>query len=128
MKAFTLVLTCVAMAISAIAQSVEIDAKYIQRIGPVKQVSAAPLSKGAHADALRANLVTKLSEPRLSEHRLNDSSTDKVVIFNQQLTWQAASSTVEGEGWLTYQLPVSTHRFTQGTLTVNGLDNPMKSA
>ena len=115
MKAFSLVLTCLAMAISSIAHGVEIDAKYIQRIGPVEQVSAAPLSKSAHAEALRANLVAQLSQANYA---------NKVTVFNQPLSWQAASTKVEGEGWLAYQVPMSTDRFTQGTLTVNGLENP----
>jgi dipeptidyl aminopeptidase/acylaminoacyl peptidase len=115
MKAFSLVLTSLAMAISGIAHGVEIDAKHIQRIGPVNQVSAAPLSKSAHADALRANLVAQLSQA---------NHANKVTIFNQPLSWQAASTKVEGEGWLAYQVPMSTDRFTQGTLTVNGLENP----
>jgi dipeptidyl aminopeptidase/acylaminoacyl peptidase len=115
MKAFSLVLTSLAMAISGIAHGVEIDAKHIQRIGPVNQVSAAPLSKSAHADALRANLVAQLSQA---------NHASKVTVFNQPLSWQAASTKVEGEGWLAYQVPMSTDRFTQGTLTVNGLENP----
>jgi acylaminoacyl-peptidase len=115
MKAFSLVLTSLAMAISGIAHGVEIDAKHIQRIGPVNQVSAAPLSKSAHADALRANLVAQLSQA---------NHANKVTVFNQPLSWQAASTKVEGEGWLAYQVPMSTDRFTQGTLTVNGLENP----
>ena len=115
MKAFSLVLTCLAMAISSIAHGVEIDAKYIQRIGPVEQVSAAPLSKSAHAEALRANLVAQLSQANYA---------NKVTVFNQPLSWQAASTKVEGEGWLAYQVPMSTDRFTQGTLTVKGLENP----
>ncbi|MGI2113377.1 alpha/beta hydrolase family protein [Shewanella frigidimarina] len=115
MKTFSLVLTSLAIAISGMAHGAEIDAKYIQRIGPVDQVSAAPLSKSAHADALRANLVAQLSQA---------NHTNKVTIFNQPLSWQAASTKVEGEGWLAYQVPMSTDRFTQGTLTVNGLENP----
>jgi dipeptidyl aminopeptidase/acylaminoacyl peptidase len=115
MKAFSLVLTSLAIAISGMAHGAEIDAKYIQRIGPVDQVSAAPLSKSAHADALRANLVAQL---RQANH------ASKVTVFNQPLSWQAASTKVEGEGWLAYQVPMSTDRFTQGTLTVNGLENP----
>ena len=115
MKTFSLVLTSLAIAISGMAHGAEIDAKYIQRIGPVDQVSAAPLSKSAHADALRANLVAQLSQANHS---------NKVTIFNQPLSWQAASTKIEGEGWLAYQVPMSTDRFTQGTLTVNGLENP----
>ncbi|MBB1363400.1 S9 family peptidase [Shewanella sp. SR44-4] len=115
MKTFSLVLTSLAIAISGMAHGAEIDAKYIQRIGPVNQVSAAPLSKSAHADALRANLVAQLSQA---------NHANKVTIFNQPLSWQAASTKVEGEGWLAYQVPMSTDRFTQGTLTVNGLENP----
>ncbi|WP_351019472.1 prolyl oligopeptidase family serine peptidase [Shewanella sp. AC91-MNA-CIBAN-0169] len=115
MKAFSLVLTSLAIAISGMVHGAEIDAKYIQRIGPVNQLSAAPLSKSAHADALRANLVAQLSQA---------NHANKVTIFNQPLSWQAASTKVEGEGWLAYQVPMSTDRFTQGTLTVNGLENP----
>ncbi|MEM5505991.1 prolyl oligopeptidase family serine peptidase [Shewanella frigidimarina] len=115
MKTFSLVLTSLAIAISGMAHGAEIDAKYIQRIGPVDQVSAAPLSKSAHADALRANLVAQLSQANYA---------NKVTVFNQPLSWQAASTKVESEGWLAYRLPVSTQRFTQGTLTVNGLENP----
>ena len=115
MKTFSLVLTSLAIAISGMAHGAEIDAKYIQRIGPVEQVSAAPLSKSAHADALRANLVAQLSQANYA---------NKVTVFNQPLSWQAASTKVEGEGWLAYQVPMSTDRFTQGTLTVNGLENP----
>jgi dipeptidyl aminopeptidase/acylaminoacyl peptidase len=115
MKTFSLVLTSLAIAISGMVHGAEIDAKYIQRIGPVNQVSAAPLSKSAHADALRANLVAQLSQA---------NHANKVTIFNQPLSWQAASTKVESEGWLAYQVPMSTDRFTQGTLTVNGLENP----
>ena len=115
MKTFSLVLTSLAIAISGMAHGAEIDAKYIQRIGPVDQVSAAPLSKSAHADALRANLVAQLSQA---------NHANKVTVFNQPLSWQAASTKVEGEGWLAYQVPMSTDRFTQGTLTVKGLENP----
>ncbi|KVX03574.1 alpha/beta hydrolase family protein [Shewanella frigidimarina] len=115
MKTFSLVLTSLAIAISGMAHGAEIDAKYIQRIGPVDQVSAAPLSKSAHADALRTNLVAQLSQA---------NHANKVTIFNQPLSWQAASTKVEGEGWLAYQVPMSTDRFTQGTLTVKGLENP----
>lgn len=115
MKAFSLVLTSLAMAVSGMAQGAEIDAKHIERIGPVTQVSATALSKSAQADALRANLVAKLSQ----EHKAS-----KVRIFNQALSWQTATSKAEGEGWLAYRLPVSTQRFTQGTLTVKGLENP----
>lgn len=115
MKTFYLVLTSLAIATSGMAHGTEIDAKYIQRIGPVSPVSVAPLSKSAHADALRVNLVAQLSQA-------NNGS--KIPVFNQPLSWQAASTKVEGEGWLAYQLPVSTQRFTQGTLTVKGLKNP----
>jgi dipeptidyl aminopeptidase/acylaminoacyl peptidase len=126
MKAFTLVCTSLAMAISSIAHGAEIDISHIQRLGPVIQLTATPLSKSAQADALRANLVTNLVA-KLAVNVVEGSGLKKsnsIQVFNQQLTWQAASSTVEGEGWLAYQLPVSTHRFTQGTLTVKGLDNP----
>ena len=115
MKAFSLVFTSLAMAVSGMAFGVDIDAKYIQRIGPVTQVSATALSKSAQADALRANLVAKLSQVQRG---------DKVKLFNQTFSWQAATAKAEGEGWLAYQLPVATKRFTQGTLTVNGLENP----
>ncbi|WP_351189544.1 prolyl oligopeptidase family serine peptidase [Shewanella sp. TB4-MNA-CIBAN-0142] len=115
MKAFSLVLTSLAMAISGIAHGVGIDAKYIERIGPVTQASATALSKSAQADALRANVVAKLSQA---------NKASKVRVFNQALSWQAGTSKAEGEGWLAYRLPVSTQRFTQGTLTVKGLDNP----
>ncbi|UJF22393.1 alpha/beta hydrolase family protein [Shewanella sp. OMA3-2] len=118
MKAFTLVLTSLAMAISGIAHGAEIDTRYIQRLGPVSQITAAPLSKGEHADVLRANLIANLVE------QLSQVEPKPVQIFNQKLTWQAASSKVEAEGWLAYQLPVATQRFTQGTLTVKGLENP----
>lgn len=118
MKAFTLVCTSLAMVISGITHSAEIDSNHIQRLGPVSQIAAAPLSKGDHADALRANLITHLVE------QLSQAEPKSVQIFNQKLTWQAASSNVEGEGWLAYRLPVATQRFTQGTLTVKGLDNP----
>jgi hypothetical protein len=126
MKAFTLVCTSLAMAISGIAHGAEIDISHIQRLGPVIQLTATPLSKSAHADALRANLISNLVD-KLAANVVEGSGLKKsnsIQVFNQQLTWQAASSTVEGEGWLAYQLPVSTHRFTQGTLTVKGLDNP----
>ncbi|GGQ21628.1 alpha/beta hydrolase family protein [Shewanella litoralis] len=115
MKVFSLVLTSLAMAISGMAQGAEIDAKHIERIGPVTQASATALSKSAQADALRANLVSKLSQ----EHKAS-----KVKVFNQALSWQAGTSKAEGEGWLAYRLSVSTQRFTQGTLTVKGLENP----
>ncbi|MBB1439450.1 S9 family peptidase [Shewanella sp. SG41-4] len=118
MKTFSLVLTSLAIAISGMANGAEIDAKYIQRIGPVDQVSAAPLSKSAHADALRANLVANLVD------KSGQTQAKTVQVFNQQLTWQAASAKIEGEDWLAYKLPLSTQRFTQGTLTVNGLENP----
>ncbi|MDD8059590.1 alpha/beta hydrolase family protein [Shewanella metallivivens] len=115
MKAFSLVFTSLAMAVSGMAFGVDIDAKYIQRIGPVTQVSATALSKSAQADALRTNVVAKLSQVQQG---------DKVKLFNQTLSWQAATAKAEGEGWLAYRLPVSTQRFTQGTLTVKGLENP----
>ncbi|WP_137222003.1 S9 family peptidase [Shewanella sp. MEBiC00475] len=118
MKAFTLVLSSLAMAVSGIAHGVEIDLNHIQRLGPVNQLAAVPLSKSAHADALRANLVANLID------QSSDNKPETVQVFNQQLTWQSASSKAKGEGWLAYQLPVSTQRFTQGTLTVKGLDNP----
>ncbi|MBB1474368.1 S9 family peptidase [Shewanella sp. SG41-3] len=117
MKAFTLVLTSLAMALSGMAHGADIDAKYIQRLGPVNQPST-PLSKSAHADALRANLVANLVA------KSGQTQAKTVQIFNQQLTWQAASAKIEGEGWLAYKLPLSTQRFTQGTLTVKGLENP----
>ncbi|MGB6137693.1 MAG: S9 family peptidase [Shewanella sp.] len=115
MKAFSLVFTSLAMAVSGMAFGVDIDAKYIQRIGPVTQVSATALSKSAQADALRTNVVATLSQVQQG---------DKVKLFNQTLSWQAATAKAEGEGWLAYRLPVSTQRFTQGTLTVKGLENP----
>ncbi|WP_350432839.1 S9 family peptidase [Shewanella sp. H8] len=118
MKAFSLVLTSLAMAVSGIAYGTEIDLSHIQRLGPVNQQMATALFQSAHADALRANLVASLIEQ--SSHK----NTKPVQFFNQKLTWQTASSKAEGEGWLAYQLPVSTQRFTQGTLTVKGLDNP----
>ncbi|MEO3682811.1 S9 family peptidase [Shewanella vesiculosa] len=118
MKAFTLVLTSLAIALSGMAHGADIDAKYIQRLGPVNQSSATPLSKSAHADALRANLVASLVA------KSGQTQAKTVQIFNQQLTWQAASAKIEGEGWLAYKLPLSTQRFTQGTLTVKGLENP----
>ena len=118
MKAFTLVLTSLAMALSGMAHGADIDAKYIQRLGPVNQPSATPLSKSAHADALRANLVANLVA------KSGQTQAKTVQVFNQQLTWQAASAKIEGEGWLAYKLPLSTQRFTQGTLTVKGLENP----
>ncbi|MGE6568358.1 alpha/beta hydrolase family protein [Shewanella vesiculosa] len=118
MKAFTLVLTGLAMALSGMAHGADIDAKYIQRLGPVNQPSAMPLSKSAHADALRANLVANLVA------KSGQTQVKTVQVFNQQLTWQAASVKIEGEGWLAYKLPLSTQRFTQGTLTVKGLENP----
>ena len=118
MKAFTLVLTSLAIALSGMAHGADIDAKYIQRLGPVNQPSATPLSKSAHADALRANLVANLVA------KSGQTQAKTVQVFNQQLTWQAASAKIEGEGWLAYKLPLSTQRFTQGTLTVKGLENP----
>lgn len=118
MKAFTLVLTSLAMALSGMAYGADIDAKYIQRLGPVNQPSATPLSKSAHADALRANLVANLVA------KSGQTQAKTVQVFNQQRTWQAASAKIEGEGWLAYKLPLSTQRFTQGTLTVKGLENP----
>ena len=118
MKAFTLVLTSLAIALSGMAYGADIDAKYIQRLGPVNQPSATPLSKSAHADALRANLVANLVA------KSGQTQAKTVQVFNQQLTWQAASAKIEGEGWLAYKLPLSTQRFTQGTLTVKGLENP----
>lgn len=118
MKAFTLVLTSLAMALSGMAHGADIDAKYIQRLGPVNQPSATPLSKSDHADALRANLVANLVA------KSGQTQVKTVQVFNQQLTWQAASVKIEGEGWLAYKLPLSTQRFTQGTLTVKGLENP----
>ena len=118
MKTFSLVLTSLAMALSGMAHGADIDAKYIQRLGPVNQPSATPLSKSAHADALRANLVANLVA------KSGQTQAKTVQVFNQQLTWQAASAKIEGEGWLAYKLPLSTQRFTQGTLTVKGLENP----
>ncbi|MEZ8186050.1 prolyl oligopeptidase family serine peptidase [Shewanella sp. 5S214] len=118
MKAFTLVLTSLAIALSGMAHGADIDAKYIQRLGPVNQPSATPLSKSARADALRANLVANLVA------KSGQTQAKTVQVFNQQLTWQAASAKIEGEGWLAYKLPLSTQRFTQGTLTVKGLENP----
>ena len=118
MKAFTLVLTSLAIALSGMAHGADIDAKYIQRLGPVNQPSATPLSKSAHADVLRANLVANLVA------KSGQTQAKTVQVFNQQLTWQAASAKIEGEGWLAYKLPLSTQRFTQGTLTVKGLENP----
>ena len=118
MKVFTLLCTSLAIALSGMAHGADIDAKYIQRLGPVNQPSATPLSKSAHADALRANLVANL----VAKSGLTQAK--KVQVFNQQLTWQAASAKIEGEGWLAYKLPLSTQRFTQGTLTVKGLENP----
>ncbi|WP_434939429.1 alpha/beta hydrolase family protein [Shewanella sp. HL-SH8] len=115
MKAFTLVLTSLALAVAGMVYSAEIDLNHIQRLGPVSQKSAAPLSKSAHADALRANLVAKLTQP---------DSTQPILVFNQPLTWQSAVEKAEGEGWLAYQLPLSTQRFTQGTLNIKGLKNP----
>ncbi|QDE30522.1 alpha/beta hydrolase family protein [Shewanella polaris] len=118
MKAFSLVLTSLTIVISGIAHGAEIDLNHIQRLGPVNQLAVVPLSKSAHADALRANLVANLID------QSSDKKPETVQVFNQQLTWQTASSKAQGEGWLAYQLPVSTQRFTQGTLTVKGLDNP----
>ncbi|GGP50047.1 alpha/beta hydrolase family protein [Shewanella saliphila] len=115
MKVFSLVLTSLAIAVSGMAHGAEIDAKHIERIGPVTQASATTLSKSAQADALRANVVAKL----IQEH-----TASKVKVFNQTLSWQSGTSKAEGEGWLAYRLPVSTQRFTQGTLTVKGLENP----
>ena len=115
MKAFTLVLTSLAIAVAGMAHGAEIDLNHIQRLGPVNQKSAAPLSKSAHADALRANFVAKLTQP---------DTTQPVLVFNQPLTWQSAVEKAEGEGWLAYQLPLSTQRFTQGTLKIKGLENP----
>ena len=115
MKAFTLVLTSLALAVAGMVHGAEIDLNHVQRLGPVNQKSAAPLSKSAHADALRANLVAKLTQT---------DTTQPVVVFNLPLTWQSALEKAEGEGWLAYQLPLSTQRFTQGTLKIKGLENP----
>lgn len=119
MKAFTLASTGLAMAMSGAAifgtaWAADIDSTQFKRLGPVKQTTAAALSKGPLADVLRANLASQLSS----------HATESVKIFNQSLTWETASSKVEGEGWVAYQLPVSVDRFTQGSLTLAGLDNP----
>ncbi|MCG9723355.1 prolyl oligopeptidase family serine peptidase [Shewanella sp. Isolate7] len=114
MKTFSLLSLSLSMAISGFANGAAIDAQYIQRLGPVSQISGTPLSKSEQADPLRANLIARLSH----------SNQDSLQVFDQKLSWQAASTDVAGEGWLAYQLPISTQRYTQGTLTVNGLENP----
>ena len=114
MKTFSLLSLSLSMAISGIANGAAIDAQYIQRLGPVSQLSGALLSKSEQADSLRANLIARLSH----------NNQDSLQVFDQKLAWQAAATDAAGEGWLAYQLPISTQRYTQGTLTVNGLENP----
>ncbi|GGI71769.1 alpha/beta hydrolase family protein [Shewanella gelidii] len=118
MKAFTLGALGFAIAISGVAHAADIDLDHIQRLGPVQSPIAAPLSSSAHADTLRANVVANLAG------NLGQKPADSVQVFSQKLRWEDASKSTEGQGWLAYRLPVSTTRFTQGTLTVKGLDNP----
>ncbi|QIR15900.1 alpha/beta hydrolase family protein [Shewanella aestuarii] len=112
MKTLTLVFTGLALALSGMSHSAEIDKSHIKRLGPVSSNSALALSKGPNADVLRANLVAKLSQQ------------DSLNIFGDKYAWSEATSSPDKSGWLAYQVPVATQRFTQGTLTIKGLDNP----
>ncbi|MCL1142828.1 alpha/beta hydrolase family protein [Shewanella gaetbuli] len=112
MKTLTLVCTSLALALSGFSYAGEIDKSHIQRLGPVTSTTSQPLSKGAHADALRANLVTQLTQQ------------ESVNIFGEKYRWTEANSTSDKSGWVAYQVPISTQRFTQGKLNVSGLENP----
>ncbi len=118
MKAFALACSSLAIAISGVVSAAEIELSHIQRLGPINEAMAAPLSKGAHQKALRANLAEHLAA------QAGQVPAQSLTVFNQEFPWQTASSKTKGEGWLAYRLPVSVDRFTQGSLAIEGLSQP----
>ncbi|NKF49057.1 S9 family peptidase [Shewanella sp. WXL01] len=114
MKAVSLVCASLALAFSSFSHGAAIDKANIQRLGPVNFSTSQPLSAGAHADSLRSNLVSSLS-----------SSAKGIELFGQDFDWANASKAAASDaGWLAYRLQLSTERYTQGTLTIAGLEKP----
>ncbi|WP_153915528.1 alpha/beta hydrolase family protein [Shewanella sp. TC10] len=112
MKALSLVCASIALAFSGFSHSADIDRNNIQQIGPVASITSQTLSAGSHSDALTANLAAALSQ-----------DNDDIRIFGQNYQWQSATAAAD-KGWLGYKVQLSMDRFTQGTLTVNGLNAP----
>ncbi|MBR9728811.1 alpha/beta hydrolase family protein [Shewanella intestini] len=113
MKAVSLVCASLALAFSGISHGAEIDKTNIQRLGPVAVSTSQPLSVGAHSDVLRSNLVQSLSQ-----------SQQGMTLFGDDYSWHVATKSTDKSGWVAYKVQISTERYTQGTLTVAGLDNP----
>ncbi|WP_095499219.1 alpha/beta hydrolase family protein [Paraferrimonas haliotis] len=103
------------LALSGTAVAAELDYSKMQQLGPVTATSAMPLSASPKADALRNNIA----------RHLNDSALDsKVAMFGQDYRWQKVSKNNPDGAWLALQTQVTTQRFTQGKLTIAGLENP----
>ncbi|WP_394497261.1 alpha/beta hydrolase family protein [Shewanella sp. ENK2] len=111
MKALSLVCASIALAFSGFSHSAEIDHSHIQQFGPVAIPTSQSLSAGSHSDALRANLASSLS------------ANSDIDIFGKSYQWQAVD-TKTAAGWVGYKVQLSAERFTQGTLTISGLNEP----
>ncbi|WP_394388226.1 alpha/beta hydrolase family protein [Shewanella woodyi] len=111
MKVMSLVCASITLAFSGLSVSAEIDKANIQQFGPVASVTAQALSASSHNDALRANLAQSLS--------LND----EIDILGESYRWDKAKNSTD-KGWIGYKLQLSAERFTQGTLTINGVNQP----
>ncbi|WP_394130699.1 alpha/beta hydrolase family protein [Shewanella maritima] len=114
MKSVSLVCASLALAWSSFSHGAEIDKANIQRLGPVAINTSQPLSAGDHADSVRLNLVQSLTQ-----------TNSGITLFGQDFDWDSATKKVDGDtGWLAYKLQLSTERYTQGTLTITGLEQP----
>lgn len=110
----TILASACAVALSANVQAVELDKKQINYLGPIAANNALKPYETAQQKEILANFAATLSN--------NDQS---VTVFGQSLTWQpfdqVSELTVPGLQALKFNLSVD--RFTQGTLTFNGIDN-----
>ena len=110
----TILASACAVALSANVQAVELDKKQINYLGPIAANKALKPYETAQQKEILANFAATLSN--------NDQS---VTVFGQSLTWQpfdqVSELTVPGLQALKFN--VSVDRFTQGTLTFNGVDN-----
>ncbi|GLP97909.1 alpha/beta hydrolase family protein [Paraferrimonas sedimenticola] len=112
MKSLTLLGSALALALSGSALTAELDKSKMTQLGPITSASAQTLSEGKHADALTANIA---------RHLYQSHTASSLDLFGQTQKWQAVN-TSDAKGWVAYQTQISTERFTQGSLTLSGLD------
>ena len=114
MKITTASLSLLALALSAGLQAAPLDNKQIQQLGPIDSITA----DSDQQSAIDATLINQLR--RQAERGQGDSA---VSVFGASRQWQSLATTA-ADGRYLFRLPIRTDRFTQGKLSLSGLDNP----